>query len=147
VVLGAAFAVGLLARGSSNGERRPAAGGRLHRPRVRWGTLPGGFVLGSGGAVVGELFGQLTQDLALLVRQEAQLAKTEIQGKVSRATGNLVSLAAGGLVALLVAAVFGGGGCLMLQGGLRDLKSMDPTPRRTVENIREDIQMAKERRP
>jgi len=123
---------------------------------------------------IGELFGLLTQDLTLLVRQEAQLAKSEIQGKVSRATRNLVSLAAGGIVALLggialtaaivlllvepiglppwlaafiVAAVFGGGGYLMLQGGLRDLESMDPTPRRTVESIKEDIQMAKERRP
>ena len=123
---------------------------------------------------IGVLFGQLTQDLSLLVRQEAQLAKTEIQGKVTRAIRNLVSLATGGLVALLggialtaaivlllvgpvglppwlaaliVAVIFGGGGYLMLQGGLRDLKSMDPTPRRTVESIKEDIQMAKERRP
>jgi Putative Actinobacterial Holin-X, holin superfamily III len=122
---------------------------------------------------VGELFGQLTQDLSLLVRQEAQLAKTEIQVKVSRATRDLVSLAAGGVVALMggfalaaaiilllidpiglkpwlaaliVAVVFGGGGYLMLQGGLRDLKNVDPTPRRTVESIKEDIQIAKERR-
>lgn len=122
---------------------------------------------------VGELFGQLTQDLSLLVRQETQLAKTEIQVKVSRAVRDLVSLAAGGLVALIgglaltatiilllidpiglkpwlaaliVAVVFGGGGYLMLQGGLRDLKNLDPTPRRTVESIKEDIQIAKERR-
>jgi hypothetical protein len=123
---------------------------------------------------VGELFGQLTQDLGLLVRQEAQLAKTEIQGKVARATSNLVSLAAGGVVALigalaltaalilllvdpvgldpwlaalLVGAVLAGIGYFMLQGGLRDLKQIDPTPRRTVESIKEDIQMAKEARP
>jgi UDP-N-acetylmuramyl pentapeptide phosphotransferase/UDP-N-acetylglucosamine-1-phosphate transferase len=122
---------------------------------------------------VGELFGQLTQDLSLLVRQEAQLAKTEIQVKVSRATRDIVSLAAGGVVALMgglaltaaiilllvdpiglkpwlaaliVAVVFGGGGYLMLQGGLRDLKNVDPTPRRTVESIKEDIQIAKEHR-
>jgi hypothetical protein len=123
---------------------------------------------------VGELFGQLTQDLGLLVRQEAQLAKTEIQGKVARATSNLVSLAAGGVVALigalaltaalilllvdpvgldpwlaalLVGAVLAGIGYFMLRGGLRDLKQIDPTPRRTVESIKEDIQMAKEARP
>lgn len=123
---------------------------------------------------VGELFGQLTQDLGLLVRQEAQLAKTEIQGKVSRATSNLVSLAAGGVVALigalaltaalilllvdpvgldpwlaalLVGVVLAGIGYFMLQGGLRELKQIDPTPRRTVESIKEDIQMAKEARP
>ena len=50
---------------------------------------------------VGELFGQLTQDLSLLVRQEAQLAKTEVQEKISRASRDLVSLAAGGIVALI----------------------------------------------
>jgi len=122
---------------------------------------------------IGELFGQLTQDLSLLVRQETQLAKTEIQVKVARAARDLGSLAAGGVVALMgglaltaaiilllidpvglkpwlaaliVAVVFGGGGYLMLQGGLRDLKNLDPTPRRTVESIKEDIQIAKERR-
>jgi hypothetical protein len=120
-----------------------------------------------------ELFGQLTQDLSLLVRQEAQLAKTEIQVKAARAARDLGSLAAGGVVslmgglaltaaiilllidpiglkpwlaALIVAVVFGGGGWMMLQGGLRDLKGLDPTPRRTVESIKEDIQIAKERR-
>lgn len=122
---------------------------------------------------VGELFGQLTQDLALLLRQEAQLAKTEVQAKVSRATSDLVSLAAGGIVALigalaltaavilllvdpvgldpwlaalLVGALLAGIGYFMLQGGLRDLKQIDPAPRRTVESIKEDIQVAKEAR-
>ena len=122
---------------------------------------------------IGELFGQLTQDLSLLVRQETQLAKTEIQVKVARAARDLTSLAAGGVVALMgglaltaaiillliepvglkpwlaaliVAVVFGGGGYMMLQGGLRDHKNLDPTPRRTVESIKEDIQIAKERR-
>ena len=50
---------------------------------------------------IGELFGQLTQDLSLLVRQETQLAKTEIQEKISRASRDLVALAAGGIVALI----------------------------------------------
>ena len=123
---------------------------------------------------IGELFGQLTQDLGLLVRQEAQLAKTEVQAKVSRATSDMVSLATGGVVALigalaltaaiilllvdpiglkpwlaalLVGAVMAGIGFVMLKGGLRDLKKIDPAPRRTVESIKEDIQLAKERRP
>lgn len=123
---------------------------------------------------IGELFGQLTQDLGLLVRQEAQLAKTEVQAKVSRATGDMVSLATGGVVALIgalaltaavilllvdpvglkpwLAALLVGGamagiGYVMLKGGLRDLKKIDPAPRRTVESIKEDIQLAKERRP
>jgi hypothetical protein len=123
---------------------------------------------------IGELFGQLTQDLSLLVRQETQLAKTEIQEKISRASRDLVALAAGGIVALiggfaiaaaiilllvdpvglkpwlaalLVGAVMAGIGYFMLKGGLRDLKQIDPAPRRTVESIKEDIQLAKERRP
>jgi len=123
---------------------------------------------------IGELFGQLTQDLSLLVRQETQLAKTEIQGKISRASRDLVALAAGGIVALiggfalaaaiilllvdpvglepwvaalLVGVLLAGGGYVMLQKGLRDLKTVDPAPRRTVESVKEDIQAIKERRP
>jgi uncharacterized membrane protein YqjE len=123
---------------------------------------------------VGELFGQLSQDLALLVRQEAELAKTEVQAKMSRLTTDLVSLATGGIVALigalalaaavvlllidpiglapwlaalLVGVVLGAIGYFMLQKGLRDLKGLDPTPRRTVESLKEDIQLAREARP
>jgi putative superfamily III holin-X len=123
---------------------------------------------------IGELFGELSQDIGLLVRQEAQLAKTEMQTKLSRVTGDLVSLAAGGVVALvgglavtaavilllidpigvkpwlaalIVGALSGIVGWVMLQRGLKDLKRTDPTPRRTVETIKEDIQWAKEQRP
>ena len=123
---------------------------------------------------IGALFGELSQDVALLVRQEAQLAKTEMQQKLSKLTTDLVSLATGGIVALvgglaltaalilllidpvgmrpwlaalLVGAVLGIAGWVMLQRGLKDLKRIDPTPRRTVETIKEDIQWAKEQRP
>jgi hypothetical protein len=50
------------------------------------------------------------------------------------------------LAALLVGVVLAAGGYMMLQRGLRDLKQTDPTPRRTVESIKEDIQLAKEHR-
>jgi type IV secretory pathway TrbD component len=120
---------------------------------------------------VSELFGGLTQDLALLVRQETQLARTEMQTKIARLTQDLISLAAGGMVlligalaltaalvlllvdpvglapwlaALLVGVALAGSGALLLRRGLRDLKRIDPTPRRTVESIKEDIQMARE---
>ena len=123
---------------------------------------------------IGELFGALSQDVALLVRQEGQLAKTEMQQKLTQVTGDLVSLAAGGVVALvgglaltaaiilllidpvgvkpwlaalIVGAVMGLIGWLMLQKGLKDLKRTDPTPRRTVDTIKDDIQWAKEQRP
>jgi hypothetical protein len=123
---------------------------------------------------IGELFGELSQDVGLLVRQEAQLAKTEMQAKLSKVTTDLVALATGGIVALvgglaltaavilllidpvglepwlaalLVGAVMGLVGGVMVQRGLKDLKSTDPTPRRTVETIKDDIQWAKEQRP
>ena len=123
---------------------------------------------------VAELFGQLSQDVGLLVRQEAQLAKTELQEKLNRATGNLISLAAGGVVVLiggfaltaaiilllvdpvgldpwlaaaLVGALLAVVGIVMLRRALQELKRIDPTPRRTVETIKEDIQWAKEQRP
>jgi hypothetical protein len=122
---------------------------------------------------IGELFGELSQDMGLLVRQEAQLAKTEMQAKLSKVTTDLISLGAGGIVALvggqavtaalilllihpiglepwlaalIVGAVMGILGWVMLQRGLKDLKRTDPTPRRTVETIKDDIQWAKEQR-
>jgi hypothetical protein len=123
---------------------------------------------------IGELFGELSQDMALLVRQETQLAKTEMQQKLSKVTTDLVALATGGIVAylgglaltafvilllidpiglkpwlsaLIVGAVLGIVGWVMLQRGLKELKRTDPTPRRTVETIKDDIQWAKEQRP
>jgi hypothetical protein len=123
---------------------------------------------------IAELFGGLSQDMALLVRQEAQLAKNEMQQKLSKVTTDLVSLATGGIVALLggvaltaaiilllidpigvkpwlasliVAALLGIVGWVLVQGGLRDLKRTDPAPRRTMETIKDDIQWAKEQRP
>jgi len=51
------------------------------------------------------------------------------------------------LAALLVGGVLAVTGLVMVRGGLRSLKKVDPAPRRTMENIKEDIQMMKERRP
>jgi hypothetical protein len=123
---------------------------------------------------IGELFGELSQDVTMLVKQEAQLAKTEMQQKLSRVTTDLVSLATGGVVlligglaltaalilllvhpvgldpwlaALIVGGVLGLVGWMMVQRGLTNLKRIDPTPRRTVESIKDDIQWAKEQRP
>ena len=110
----------------------------------------------------------------MLVKQEAQLAKTEMQQKLSRVTTDLVSLATGGVVAmiaglaltaalilllidpvglapwlaaLIVGVVFGLAGWVMVQSGVTNLKRTDPAPRRTVETIKDDIQWAKEQRP
>jgi putative superfamily III holin-X len=122
---------------------------------------------------IGELFGQLTQDMTLLVRQEVQLARTEMSDKLSRFTNNLVSVLAGGFVAyvgglalvaalilairdlanislafsaLIVGAVLAIVGYIMLQRGLKELKRVDLAPRRTVETLKDDVQWAKEQR-
>lgn len=120
---------------------------------------------------IGELFGQLTQDMTLLVRQEIQLARTEMSEKISRVTANLLSVGAGGFVAylgglalvgalilairdladislawssLIVGAVLAIIGYVMLQRGLKELKRVDLAPRRTVETLKDDVQWAKE---
>ena len=123
---------------------------------------------------IGELFGELSQDVALLVRQEAELAKTEMQQKMAKVKTDILAMVSGGVVAylgalaltaavvlllidpvglkpwlaaLLVGAVLAVAGAVMLRRGAKDIKQTDPTPRRTVETIKEDIQWAKEHRP
>jgi TRAP-type C4-dicarboxylate transport system permease small subunit len=122
---------------------------------------------------IGELFGQLSQDMTLLVRQEVQLARTEMSDKLSRFTANLISVAAGGVVAylgglalvacvilalrdlanislavsaLIVGAILAVIGWVMLQRGLKEMKRVDLAPRRTVESLKDDVQWAKEQR-
>ena len=120
---------------------------------------------------IGELFGQLSQDMTLLVRQEVQLARTEMAEKLSRLTTNLISVGAGGFVAylgglalmaalilavrdlanislawsaLIVGGVIAIIGYVMLQRGLKELKRVELAPRRSVENIKDDVQSIKD---
>jgi len=122
---------------------------------------------------IGELFGQLTQDMTLLVRQEVQLARTEMSDKLSRLANNLVAVFTGGFVAyigglalvaalilairdlanislawsaLIVGGILAIVGYVMLQRGLKEMKRVDLAPRRTVETLKDDVQWAKEQR-
>ena len=122
---------------------------------------------------IGELFGQLSQDMTLLFRQELELARSEMSEKISQVTSNLVSVVAGGFVAyvgalalvaalilglqeaaeispwvsaLIVGAIFAVAGYVMLNRGLKELKRVDLAPRRTVETLKDDVQWAKEQR-
>jgi hypothetical protein len=122
---------------------------------------------------LGELFGELSQDMTILFRQELQLARAEMSEKISRVTSNLVSVIAGGFVtyvgtlalvaalilglrelaeippwvsALIVGALFATAGYVMLNRGLKELKRVDLAPRRTVETLKDDVQWAKEQR-
>ena len=119
---------------------------------------------------LGELFGDLARDTGTLVRQEMELAKTEMTQKASRAARDVGVLAAGGLVAyagflgilaaivlglvaagldawlaaLLVGAVVAAVGALLVQRGLSALKREELAPRQTVETLKEDAQWAKD---
>ena len=122
---------------------------------------------------LGELFGEFSQDMTLLVRQEIRLERTELSEKASAVSRRVTSVAAGGFIAylgalalvagfillltqvvglpawlsaILIGAAMAIGGYVMLRAGLRELKTIDPAPRRTVETIKDDVRWAKELR-
>jgi ABC-type xylose transport system permease subunit len=120
---------------------------------------------------LGELFGELARDMGVLVRQEVQLATTEMTHKASRAAQDVGMIAVGGLVAyagllailaavivglaaagfgwwqaaLLVGAIVAVIGGLLVQRGIAALKHADLAPRQTMETIKEDTRWAKDR--
>jgi hypothetical protein len=119
---------------------------------------------------LGELFGDLARDTGTLVRQEVDLARTEMTQKASRAARDLGFLAVGGLVvyagflgllaaaalglvaagldawvaALIVGVVVAVVGAVLVQRGLSALKREELAPRQTVETLKEDARWAKE---
>ena len=118
---------------------------------------------------LGELFSELAQETSTLVRQEVNLAKTEMSEKASRVGKDVGFLAAGGavayagllailaavivvldtflplwLAALLVGLVVVGVGYFLVKKGLDALKSEDVAPRQTIETLKEDGQWIKD---
>jgi uncharacterized membrane protein YqjE len=120
---------------------------------------------------VPELMRQLSDQTATLVRQELELAKAELAVKGKRAgvgagmfgaagvfglyalgalTATVIlalSLAMKGwLAALIVTVVYGAiAGVLALAGKSNVSKGVPPVPEQTVETVREDVQVAKQR--
>lgn len=118
---------------------------------------------------LGELFSALATDTSTLVRQEVELAKTEMTQKATRIGKDLGFLLAGGavayagflailaaiavglgqlgvpwwLAALLVGVVVAGIGGFLVMRGLTALRQESPVPERTVETLKEDIEWAK----
>ena len=118
---------------------------------------------------LGELFAELAQETSRLVRQEVNLAKTEMSQKASRAGKHVGALAAGGAVAyagllailaglivlldevmplwlsaFLVGVVVALVGYLLVRRGLDALKREDLAPRETIETLKEDKEWAKD---
>jgi hypothetical protein len=118
---------------------------------------------------LGELFAELARETSTLVRQEVNLAKTEMSQKASRAGRHVGVMAAGGAVAyagllailaalivllnnvmplwlsaLLVGIVVAVVGYLLVRRALDALKREDFAPRETIETLKEDQRWAKD---
>lgn len=119
---------------------------------------------------LGDLFAELARETSLLVRQEVELAKTEMTQKATRVGKDLGLLVVGGavayagflallaaligglarlglpwwLAALLVGVVVAGVGYFLVQQGRNALQRIDLAPQQTVETLKEDAAWAKE---
>jgi tetrahydromethanopterin S-methyltransferase subunit G len=118
---------------------------------------------------LGELFSELSQETTTLIRQEVNLAKTEMSQKASRVGKDVGFMAAGGAVAyagllaiiagviallglviplwlsaLLVGLVVAGLGYFLVRRGLDALKQEDLAPRETIQTLKEDKEWAKD---
>jgi len=117
---------------------------------------------------VGELIGNISDDLSQLFRQEVELAKAEVKqeaAKAGKAAGMLGAAGFAGYLtvvllsfavvfglsnvidpgwaALIVAVIWGIVGAVLYSTGRKRLKTVDPVPRRTAETIKEDAQWLK----
>jgi len=111
---------------------------------------------------IGELIGDLTRETTQLVRQEINLAKTEMTVKAAKVGKDIGLIAAGGVLAfagaltlvaflvlalirlglapwlsaLLVGAVLAGIGGALAMSGLSKLRQVDPVPHQAVEALK-----------
>jgi tetrahydromethanopterin S-methyltransferase subunit G len=118
---------------------------------------------------LGELFSDLARETGTLVRQEVELAKTEMTQKATRVGKDIGFLVAGGavayagflgilaaiaiglgqlgvpwwLAALLVGVVVAAVGAFLVQRGLSALRRESLAPERTVTTIKEDVEWVK----
>ncbi len=118
---------------------------------------------------LGELFSALATDTGTLVRQEVELAKTEMTQKATRVGKDIGFLLAGGAVAyagflailaaiaiglgqlglpwwvatLLVGLVVAGIGGFLVMRGLSALRQETPLPQQTLDTLKEDAEWAK----
>jgi len=118
---------------------------------------------------LGDLFGDLASDMSNLVRQEVALAKVEITQKAKYVGRNVGYLVVGGAVAyaallaiiaaiimllakvvpnwgatLIVGAVVGVIGWLLIGKAMMALQEAELTPRETVETLKEDATWMKQ---
>jgi hypothetical protein len=121
-----------------------------------------------GQSSIGELIGEISDDLSKLFRQEVELAKAEVKQEAAKAgkaagmlggagfagymTVLLLSFAAvfalanvmdHGWAFLIVAVVWGIAGAVLFAIGRKKAKDVSPVPSRTVETLKEDAKWLK----
>jgi Putative Actinobacterial Holin-X, holin superfamily III len=131
-------------------------------PPPRADVTPGPAGRDVGSASVGELIGEVAQDLSRLMRQELALAKAEVKEeavKAGRAAGmlgaagfagymvlvfasiaawwGLAEVMASGWAALVVTAIWAVIGAVLFQIGRRRIREVNPKPERTAATVRE----------
>jgi hypothetical protein len=117
---------------------------------------------------VGDIIGNISNDLSTLFRQEVELAKVELKSEASKAgkaagmlgaaafagylTVVLLSFALvfalsnvmdAGWAALIVAVIWGIVGAVLYLNGRKKLEAVDPVPHQTVDTIKEDAKWLK----
>ena len=117
---------------------------------------------------IGELIGNISNDLSTLFRQEVELAKVEVKeeaAKAGKAAGmlggagfagylavvllsfalvfGLANVMDAGWAALIVAVIWLIVGAVLYTSGRKKLKDVDPVPHRTVDTIKEDAKWLK----
>lgn len=121
---------------------------------------------------LGDLFGDLSREIATLVREEFRLARIELGDKVSRVGQDAARVAVGGVImfagflvllfaavlildlalhtlwlsALIVAVLVLAVGYILFRGGMDDLKHADMTPEQTIQTLQSDLAWAKEQK-
>ena len=118
---------------------------------------------------LGEVLGDVTNDLSALVSDEIALAKAEIQQTIGEAVKDLVFIVLGGffaytgLLALIAAAILGlanviapwlsaliiGGiialiGVVLLLRGINNISNLEGVPR-TTQTVKEDVNIVREK--
>ncbi|WP_449063719.1 phage holin family protein [Planomonospora algeriensis] len=117
---------------------------------------------------LGQLVGEIGEDLSTLFRQEVELAKAEIRQEAAKAgkaagllggagfagymvallvtlaimfgLGNVMDL---GWAALIVAALWAGAGAALFTTGKARLRQVSPKPEQTIETLKEDARWAR----
>jgi len=117
---------------------------------------------------IGEIIGEISDDLSKLFRQEVELAKAEVRQEATKAgkaagmlgaagfagylavlllsfalvyaLGNVMDL---GWAALIVAVIWAVVGGILYTTGRKRLRTVSPMPRQTVETLKEDAQWLK----